>query len=699
MSELIHSGDPLIEVAARPLADKAELHLAAEDFLGGLKTADNGAEEAVSRWNALDAGTGRSVWWMVLGAVLILISGVVFFRDSVEMLRYFQWGGAAADEFAQQPPVSEERISARLDERQKLLLFGDMKREDKDERKAALWRSEPENPAFFAEYATAYLAEHEKLPPDFRETAGRIDPDNAWFAHLAAAVAGKKCVKRKEGKAVRVDGTVFFPEPPTWEILDQARMDQSLALLREAREQAKCESYSVEMLRKRLPLLPQRNLLETLDSIGCLSLTTVFSSIQTWPMGEVIAAKAWMLGEAGDVAGFRELSKDTEAFLRGTLGMEAGILVDDLVFFGVAKSIAKSFAPAAEKLGLREEAERWKEISAELEKRSKARSARKFILDGKPVEPRTVTGTLCGNVETVFRMAENPPPLTDADLKPGRLMDHEILSRFSGCVIWLVLAVSLGFAALYRFRASAMVRRLAVRMEQLVRPVDWAWILGAGVVLPFFFVMAINRLTPLGGRDFGMLGTSLLLPGGHFLGLLVLWLILPLLIIRWRLAKLAGCFGFSNPSWISGLVVTIAVVFVPWIGWVGISGSPGGFWQNRVGEMLFDMEPDGPPASTFWWTIGLLAVPLLWFVSTAWRAVFSRPARLLHRATAAFLLVKAYAVAMWVILLATLAFKATEQFWFEHETLLRTDASTPGWTRYEYQVALQMRKELRDIVR
>ena len=690
--------DLLIEVAVRPMAENTELHLAAEEFLNGLKTSDVGAEAAVSRWNALGAGSRWPVWWLALGALLILISGAVFFRDSVEMLRYFQWAESAHGMYIEQPPFSEERIAVGLDERQKLLLFGDLTNLDKDERKAALWRSEPNNPAFFAEYASAYYSVHEKLPPDFLETARRIDPDNAWFTHFAAAVAGKKCVKKNEGKPKRVDGVAVFSEPPTWEILDQARMDQSLALLREARQQSKCESYSVEMLRKRQPLLPEGSLLDTLDSIGCLSLATVFPSIQTLPVGEVIAAKAWTLGEAGDAAGFRELSNDTDAFLRGSLGMEAGILLDDLVFFSLAKSIARSFAPAAEKLGAGEEAARWKKISVELEKRHKARASRKFMVDGKTVEPRTISGTLCGNVESVFRMAENLPPLTDADLKPGRLIDHEIISRFFGYAIWLVLAISLGFTALYRFRVSALVRRLAGRMTQLIRPADWAWILGAGVALPFVFVMAINRLTPLGGRNFGMLGTSLLLPAGHFLGLLVLWLLLPAVIIRWRLAKRAGFFGFPKPSWMSGLAVASAVAFVPWIGWMVVSGSPGSFWQNWVGELVFEMEAGGPPTPAFWWTFGLLAVPLLWLVAAVWRAVFSRPTGLLHRAAASLLLVKSFAVAMLVIILATVGFKASEQFWFERETLLRTDASTPGWTRYEYQVAVQMRKELREIL-
>jgi hypothetical protein len=698
MKETNHGNVPLIEMAVRPLADNEELHFAAEEFLGRLKTSDNGEEDAVSRWNELDTARRLPVWWLTLWAMLVLISGVVFFRDSVEMMAYFQWGESARGLFLQLPSSAEERISGRLDEREKLLLFGDMTQVDKDERKAALWRSEPENPAYFAEYASAYYSAHEKLSPDFLETARRIDPDNAWFTHFAAAVAGKKSVKRNEGKPKRVDGVVDFREPPTWGILDQARMDQSLALLREARGQSKCESYSVEMLRKRQPLLPQGSLLDTLDSIGCLGLTTVFSSIQTLPVGELIAAKAWTLAEAGDTDGFRELSKDMEEFLRGMLGMEAGIILDDLVFFNVAKSIARSFAPAAEKLGYREAAARWGKISVELQKRQKARSSRELMVDGKPAEPRTITGTLCGNVESVFRMAENPPPLTDADLKPGRLIDHEILSRFFGYAIWLVLAIFLGFAALYRFRVSAMVRRLAARMVQLIRPVDWVWILGAGVVLPFMFVMAINRLTPLGGRNFGMLGTYLLLPAGHFLALLVLWLILPVLLIRWRFAKRAGFFGFHKPSWISGLVAACAVALVPWIGWLGISGPPGGFLQNWVGELGFEMERGGPLVSGFWWATGLLAVPLLWLGATAWRAVFSRPERLLYRAVASLLLVKSYAVAMLVIILATAGFKTAEQFWFERETLLRTDASTPGWTRYEYLEAVQMRKELREIL-
>ena len=169
-------------------------------------------------------------------------------------------------------------------------------------------------------------------------------------------------------------------------------------------------------------------------------------------------------------------------------------------------------------------------------------------------------------------------PLTDADVKPGRLLDHEILSRFFNYLCWLVMALSLGLTAAYRFRVSALSRRLGARMAELLRPADWAWIVGLGILLPFAYVMGINRLTPLGGREFGMRGTALPMPAGHFLGLLVLWLVVPVQIIRWRLAKRAGGFGFSGPSRIGWVAVVCAVAFVPWIGWIAISAPHLSFW-------------------------------------------------------------------------------------------------------------------------
>jgi hypothetical protein len=690
----VRSRDPLIETAVRPLSDNAELHLAAAGFLENLKISDLGVETAIARWSVLDAGQRRPLWGIALWAVLIVVSVAVWISASGELFRYYEWGKWAMSSFGTMPPDPVDTVGRHLTAGQKLILFGDLTKDGRVEQKEGLWLSEPENPAYFAEYATAYVAENAELPPDFLETARRLDPDNAWFTYFAASVEARESVKSNLQRAKGKRGLA-----KSWEVLDQARMDRSLALFHEAGSQGASNDYAAEMLLMRLALLAQGTLIEKNDSIGCLANCTVFGSIQLKRAIDVVEAKASTLAEAGDAAGFRELSKDVEAYLRRESGTKVTTMLNEMVFAFSVKALAESFGPAAEKLGFESEAARWKGIGDRLRTRDLARGSSSFMVEGKEVDPRRVTGLLCGSsLEVGVKVVENPPPLKDADFEPGRMLDHEILSRFSGYAVWLVMGTLTGAVALYRFRVSGMVRRLADRVEDLLRPVDWIWILGGGVLLPFGFVMIVNRLTPLGGRDFGMLGTSLLLPTGHFLGLLVLWLLTPLVVIRWRLARRAGFFGFSESSWAEGFALLCAAAFVPVIGWVAISGSLGGFWLEWMKQLGLDVEADSSSVPLFWCAIGLLVVPLLWLLITSCIAVFSGADRLLRRTTLSVILVRLYAFAMLVMILATTGFKAGEQFWFERETLTKFDAALPGWTRYEYLVAVQMRKEIRGIL-
>jgi len=77
---------------------------------------------------------------------------------------------------------------------------------------------------------------------------------------------------------------------------------------------------------------------------------------------------------------------------------------------------------------------------------------------------------------------------------------------------------------------------------------------------------------------------------------------------------------------------------------------------------------------------------------------FSRADRQLDRAVAARLLVPAYTLAMLLMISAVPLFKRSEQAWFEQETLMKPDPRFPAWSRHEYQVAIQVRKELREIL-
>jgi hypothetical protein len=686
------SKERLIEAAVRPFSENAELKHSAADFLEKRLTADAGSAAAmVARWDEVDARKRRPVWHLGLWAVVAVVSAGVAISDFAELSRVVHWGKwfAGGTFYSPMPEDCEQVVASKLSESDKLLFFGDLTKTSKSDRMEALWRSEPENPAYFSEYAGAFISENEKLPPDFFETARRIDPTNAWFTYLAATVEAKDSVKSKTRSGKKVDGKMVY-DPRTWEILDQARLDHAMELVREARNQPKYMDYSAAMLRRRLPLLPQEGFIDQLDSSNCLGTVSGYSSIRLRRLGDAIAAKAWSLGESGDVPGFQEISRDGERLLHQLCSKEQGTLVDELVNKVIASALAESFASAAGKLGLEHDAARWKPVETRIAEMKKKGGGREFFVDGKVVKSGTITsGIISGGVEMVARQPETQPPLTDADLKPARLADHEFLSWVLSDVLWLVMALCVGFVAIYRLRVAVLTRRLARRMEDLLRPPDWGWIVAAGVVLPFVFVMAVNRLTPLGGRDFGVRGTALLMPAGHFLGLLLLWLILPLQIVRWRLAKRAGGLGFPQPSLLGWLAVVAAAAFVPMIGWAAIL-QVGGSWPY-LGEV----------SGWSWqlWAAAVLAgVSLLWVTMLVSLALLGRAERHLYRATSSLVLVRTHAAVLLVIALGSIGFKASGRYWLKQDWMTKFDVSGPGWSAYESKVAMQMRKELRELL-
>ncbi|MBC8125615.1 MAG: hypothetical protein H8M99_00500 [Gloeobacteraceae cyanobacterium ES-bin-144] len=683
-SDFIQPRGPLIEAAVKPLADNLELQLAAAGFLESQKTSDRGEVSAIMRWHQVDSKTRRSRWRFFPWVLLIVVSLAVWLADVSEIIaRYQFWQNVTAFGGEWQPSV--ERVSKRLNPQQQLLMFGDLRESDRDERKKALWLSEPENPAYYADFVAAYVRENSGLPPDFLETAQRLAPQNAWFTYYAAAFEAKGAGLTAHSNSKKIDGKIVSVTP-TWKIGDQASLNRSLELLRKAREQTKCDSYSAEMLRKRVALLRQRTPAEFLDSISVLSSTSDFTIIQIVNIGKAIAAKAWSLGEANDASGFLELSHDAESFLRGTFSMEGGVLLEEVVNSSVLRTIAGNFAPAAEKLKLHDEAVRWKAIDRRMEERQAF-----FKRWAATHSLKKSAGILFSDLET--KWTEKPLMLTDADLKPGRLIDHEFFSRFFCYVIWIMMGITLGLVAIYRLRVSIMVRRLAARMEDLMRPMDWGWILGLGVILPFLYVMAINRLTPLGGRHFGLLGMQFFLPGVHFLGLILLWWIAPLFVTRWRLAKHAACFGFANSSWGCWVVLLCLVAFVPMAGWVVIANE-----QSGMIDWVSSSNTSALPSIRIWVSAGLLVIPMLWLLFSACRAIFGSAARQFHSASVSRLVFKAYAVSMLVAILSSVVFKAAEQYWFERETLMKIDPSVPAWTRNEYQISTQLRRELREIL-
>lgn len=178
----------------------------------------------------------------------------------------------------------------------------------------------------------------------------------------------------------------------------------------------------------------------------------------------------------------------------------------------------------------------------------------------------------------------------------------------------------------------------------------------------------------------------------------MLWLTVPVQVARWRLAKRAKALGFARASWLGWLVVVGAAAFIPLIGWVGISHSYPEFWQKWISEFVADVPPAVDSEQKFWIALGCLGVPILWVIFCISRALLSQTHRIIQHAVVARVLVKPYLAAMLLLSLATVGFKASEGYWFARENLGKLDPAKPGCSVFEYDVAVQMREELREIL-
>lgn len=256
---VIETRGRLIDTAVRPLADNAELQLAAvallEEAVG--KPVGN-ADEVIARWEEVDANKTRP--WMKWGfiAVLVALSAwawTVAAREGITCWRLSQVSDAyryMPDDYAADLQNLENCIPWELGRRERLLLFGDTSKDSLTEGMKGLWDSEPENPAFFMEYVLAHWMDHRCPPTGFLETARRLDPQNSWPTYFAAAANFSSAVKAEQQSSADRDAWI----PSKWVVRDQAKLDELLALIHQAAAQPEFDTYQVGMLRLRMPLVP-----------------------------------------------------------------------------------------------------------------------------------------------------------------------------------------------------------------------------------------------------------------------------------------------------------------------------------------------------------------------------------------------------------------------------------------------------------
>ena len=254
-------------------------------------------------------------------------------------------------------------------------------------------------------------------------------------------------------------------------------------------------------------------------------------------MGQRFRESCLLCGERGDFQGLIALKKSADIYLRNGCRTEPGIIIQDKIIEVAARTTLKNLTASAGKLGLTEEAA---EIQTRLDRFEKLITDRKagvFEIDGKDAFRKL--GVINGNgLRYLSKLALHPPILTDRDVKPGRMLEHDILWQICTYGIWALLGIVAGLAALYRFRSPRVVREVSARMELLLWPSDWRWLcLVRNIQLPYDGVV--------------------LLPMALFTGLFFMMLILPILVARWRLGKRAAFFGFGKARLWPGAIVVL----------------------------------------------------------------------------------------------------------------------------------------------
>jgi hypothetical protein len=673
---------PLIEKVTEPLAANAERRMAAHAFLGEkFDAAHPVVEEATARIEA--AGRRKfPVLRKALPWVLAALALVPVFASHALMFRFVKMAyNFDLFELPQKPA-----LPTGLTEEQRLLL-GDPRLESM-EQKRRLYRHDPKNPGYYSEYAQAYHSEMSALPPEFSETVARIAPDNAFFTYFAAGQVGKTSFtkKRRSGSSPPqriVDGVRLSPLPreAEFDITNAAAFEEAMALIAKAAALPGFETYVNTMTVARVRLLPSDTMAEAARAL-MYSYGTPSGMIQLRYIADLMCARAEQLSKSGRKEEFIALAAQREAFIKH-LGQNPDTnLVGELVYSVIVTATAKNFEAAADRLGLNEMADTYRRQSQAFTEEKDRREIRSKNEDAPfPLDKASSMTRL--TLPMVARQVTAPPPLSEADFEPMRRAEHELLGGLGILALALCLPLAALVVFLFRFVSTPMIRIPAKRMAGILGMADWAWVIGFGVVLPILCFLLVTRLTPLGGREYGATFFVFTFPGVQYAALLLALLIVPAILVRWRLVKRLAPFGFGDRFTVPLALAVMAMIAV----W-SLAALP-------VVEQLTKVDLLNH------FTFAALAAPpvlcLCLLFANALRSILGKPAARLAQCATAIAVLPAYPIAILLLCALTPIYSAAEKRWLAKETLLRIDPDAPDLGAYEFKVAAQKRREINAI--
>lgn len=588
---MLEARQRLIDLATRPLAgNQAASDLAQGELMDRLAHArpadgDDLLEDSTRR---LEEKSARPAWQTALGfAAALALSGAILFpvlrsawqevKELNPLYGFFRVHYTHSESW-------EQRITAGLDAEQRLFLLANTNgigHELQTNWMKAAAKQLPEDPGEFEEFLNGAIANsryraspgdpiHGRSTSELLDHAGTIDAGNGLW-HLAMA--------EKESLAA-VKG---WPRPGHFRITHRPGYERAWQGIERAAGSPRLESHIPARTLRRLEMLAPATDLASMVS------RKQFASRQRIVNPDSQLALLWVtraseLESDGDREQLAEWFKAWETLTLRRL--QTGSLTNGtLLNMPQMAEISQQFSRFATSLGMTGEAarmDRWTKAVTAIAVRPRG--------GGGPLRHATVAGP-----RIVY-------PASDAELEPGRRAEFAVADRFLALAAACLFTLLALFAALESWRRPREIRGLAGGLFPLLRPVDFAWLAGLGLVIPLAWHVLITRFTPLGCREFGLIEwdmiPTLAQAGGSFLFATCMLV----QTARWRIARRAGFLALRPPRLGTGwLMALVAALFVAVIG--GVRELPK--WQEEF--LLYGSAVAGIPLLGLLWRGGAIA--------------------------------------------------------------------------------------------
>ncbi len=691
--------DAFLDAAVRCFVDNAELQVIARRELEELvqRAPDRGEplDALARRLDRKDAGPCHRRL-IVIGSALVVsaviavwtLAGLYSQREEVLWLR------ALMDSDFHLLEMPADKITSGLSPQDRLLLMGDPEARPAGDRMKRLWESDPATPAYLAEHARWQVKEEKSLPPELLAEALRLEPDNGYIHYLAAIAESPGAVK-----SVDVPRKPGQPRPPKlYEVTDEAKWRKTLDHLYAAAMAPRFDGYEDELLSKRLPLLPPADDLLSMAPRCQYFYGNHIVNVSGYRLHEVISATAQTYRVQGDRGGFLKLVENWDRLIDRMLtdGCRSPLELSALRLNAGAP--LDSFIDAADSMELFDMAGRLDSRKSWLSSAEDS-PLRTAISNHLAKERAAMKGWLFTSY--TFH-AETP---REEDLRPGRLAEYALMDRVAAIAGWAVLALAALAVALYRFRASAFVRRLSGRLAMLAGPRDLLRVALVGAMLPWLLVVAFIHLTPLGSRAWSLSSQGAAILAGQLLAVLLVMLLLPPLVARGFLIRRAARAGLVAGRPVAGWVAVIAAgAALPVFGlaqWMTLPEplmEGGDFFSGRSMIELDPGEARHPGQGWLWAGTGLLGIALLVGLSGVLRSLFSRRSHLLRRLVMARLVFPAYAAGALMFAIAMPLYHAVERHWFARDTTMTFLPENRGLTPAEAELVRQEAAQIRGVL-